>query len=215
MMNTSYDSDLKKPFANPKACKASPNEPFLHLIERVSGEEIDVLLEMEQEARKLICTHKLEALLQWVAQVTDRSEEQFKPASKRAEALAIALDRAIDLAHARARDADRFLARECADNLIQAHAHACDIVCKLEHREGSEKIAEGQSVELSQTFTDRVVETWYSGLFDPQLVNLSKPETQALKNYLRVNDLLIRCKDSAEGLSDETWQTVEDQMLLI
>lgn len=215
MMNTSYDSDLKQPFATLSARNASPNEPFLQPNASVGGEDVDLLLEMEQEARKLICTHKLEALLQWAAQVTDRSEEQFKPASKRAEALAIALDRAIDLAHAHARDADRFLDRECADNLIQAHAHACDIVCKLEHREGSGKIAEGQSVELSQTFTDRVVETWYSGLFDPQLVDLSKPETQALKNYLSANDLLIQFKESTVGLSDETWQTVENQMLLI
>ncbi|MGB8701775.1 MAG: hypothetical protein WCD18_20355 [Thermosynechococcaceae cyanobacterium] len=204
-----------KPFATQTARNSGSNKPLSQPISRVGGAEIDVLLEMAQEARKFICTHKLEALLQWAAQVTDRSEEQFKPASKRAEALAIALDRAIDLAHAHARDADRFLARECADNLIQAHTHACDIVCKLEHREGSEEIAEGQSVELSQTFTDRVVETWYSGLFDPKLVDLSKPETQALKNYLSVNDLLIQFKESAIGLSDETWQTVENQMLLI
>jgi hypothetical protein len=214
-MNTSCDSAPIKLFATQTVCNSGSNEPLSQPISSGGREEIDVLLEMEQEARKFICTHKLEALLQWAAQVTDRSEEQFKPASMRAEALAIALDRAIDLAHAHARDADRFLARECADNLIQAHAHACDIVCKLEHREGSEEIAEGQSVELSQTFTDRVVETWYSGLFDPKLVNLSKPETQALKNYLGVNDLLIRFKESAVGLSDETWQTVENQMLLI
>jgi hypothetical protein len=214
-MNTSCDSDSMKPFATQTVCNSGSNEPLSQPISSVGMEEIDVLLEMEQEARKFICTHKLEALLQWAAQVTDCSEEQFKPASKRAEALAIALDRAINLAHAHARDADRFLARECADNLIQAHAHACDIVCKLEHTECAEVTAKSQSSELSSTFTDRVVETWYSGLFDPKLVDLSKPETQALKDYLSANELLIRFKESVVGLSDDSWQTVERQMLLI
>jgi hypothetical protein len=215
VMNTFCGPDPMKPSATQTVRNADLNEPLCPPTPSVGVKEDSCLLEMEQEARRFICTHKLEALLQWAAQVTDRSEEPFKPASKRAEALAIALDRAIDLAHAHARDADRFIARECADNLIQAHTHACDIVCKLEHREGSEKITEGQSVELSQTFTDRVVETWYSGLFDPKLVDLSKQETQALKNYLSVNDLLIRFKESAIGLSDDSWQTVENQMFLI
>jgi hypothetical protein len=215
MMSTSYDSDPMKPFVMQTVRNSGSNEPLSQPISSVGGEEIDVLMEMEQEARKFICTDKLEALLQWAAQVTDRSEEQFKPASKRAEALAIALDRAIDLAHAHARDADRFLARECADNLIQAHTYACDIVRQLEHNDGCEGIAEGRSVELSSTFTDRVVETWYSGRFDPKLVDLSKQETQSLKDYLSTNDFLIRFKESAVELSDEIWQTVEHQMLLI
>jgi protein-tyrosine-phosphatase len=213
-MNTSCDSDSMQPFAMQIVRNSGSNEPLSQLISSVGAEKVDILLEMEQEARKFICTHKLEALLQWVAQVTDRSEEQFKPASKRAEALAIAIDRAIDLAHAHARDADRFLARECADNLIQAHAHACDIVRKLEHTECAAETAEGQSSELCPTFTDRVVENWYSGLFDSKLVDLSKPETQALRDYLSANELLIRFKESVVGLSDDSWQTVERQMLL-
>lgn len=214
-MNTFCGPDPMKPFATQTVRNVDLNEALCPPTPSVGAEEDGCLLEMEQEARRFICTHKLEALLQWAAQVTDRSKEPFKPASKRSEALAIALDRAIDLAHAHARDADRFLARECAENLIQAHGHACDIVRKLEHSDCSGEIAEGQSVELCQAFTDRVVETWYSGLFDPKLVDLSKQETQALNHYLNANDLLIRFKESAVGLSKEIWQTVENQMLLI
>jgi hypothetical protein len=204
-----------EPFAKQTVRNAGSSKPLSQLIASISGQENDVLLEMEQEARKFICTHKLQALLQWADRISDRSEEAFKPASKRAEALAIALDRAINLAHAHARDADRFLARECADNLVQAHTYACDIVRQLEHSKECKEIGEGRFVELSPTFTDRVVETWYSGLFDPKLVDLSKQETQSLKDYLSANDFLIRFKESAVELSDEIWQTVEHQMLLI
>lgn len=190
-------------------------ENVLKALEHKNTEGDSLLEMMEQETHQFINTHKLQALLQWAAQVTNDSQEQFKPSAKRAEALAIALDRAIDLAHAHARDADRFLARECADNLIQAHMHACDIVRKLEHTAFAAETAEGQASELCPTFTDRVVETWYSGLFDPKLVDLSKQETQALKDYLSANALLIRFKELVVGLSDDCWQTIERQMLLI
>ncbi len=52
---------------------------------------------MAQEAHNFINTHKLQALVQWAAQVTDNSQEPFKPAAKRAEALEIALDIAMAL----------------------------------------------------------------------------------------------------------------------
>jgi hypothetical protein len=59
-MNTSCDSDPIKLFATQAIRNADSNEPLNQPISSVGGEEIDVLLEMEQEARKFICTHKLE-----------------------------------------------------------------------------------------------------------------------------------------------------------
>jgi hypothetical protein len=127
----------------------------------------------------------------------------------------IALDRALDLAHAHARNADRFLARECADNLIHAHTYACEIVRQLEHIDSVEGTDERQSAELSSAFTDRVVETWFNGLFDPKWVDLSKEETQSLKNYLGANELVVRYNESAVGVLESSWDAIEQQILLV
>ncbi len=188
---------------------------FLNTVESVHAEGESLLRIMEEESHKFINTHKLESLLQWAAQVTDGSQEPFKPAAKRAEALAIALDRAIDLAHAHARDADRFVARECADNLIHAHTYACEIVRQLEHIDSVKGPDQRQSAELSPAFTDRVVETWFNGLFDPKLVDLSKEETRSLKNYLGANELVVQCNDSAADVSGSNWNAFEEKMLLM
>jgi hypothetical protein len=189
-------------------------EGLLHALESVNAQGESFLRIMEQEAHKFINTHKLESLLQWAAQVTDNSQEPFKPAAKRAEALAIALDRAIDLAHAHARDADRFVARECADNLIHAHTYACTIVRQLEHIDSIEGPDERQSAELSPTFTDGVVATWFNGLFDPKLVDLSKEETQSLKNYLGANEMVVQYNEAA-AVTGESWNAIEQKMLLV
>jgi hypothetical protein len=190
-------------------------EDLFRTVENVRVKEENLLHVMEQEAHKFINTHKLQSLLKWAARVTDDDREPFKPAAKRAEALAIALDRAIDLAHAHARDADRFLARECADNLIHAHTYACEIVRHLEHMENVEGRDERPSAELSPAFTDTVVDTWFNGLFDPKWVDLSKEETQSLKNYLGANELVVRYNESAVSVSESSWDAIEQQMLLV
>jgi hypothetical protein len=189
-------------------------EDFLHTVESARVEGDSLLRIMADEAHKFLNTHKLQALLQWAAQVTDNSQEPFKPAAKRAEALAIAIDRAIDLAHAHARDADRFVARECADNLIHAHTYACAIVHQLEHLDRGEGTEDRQSAELSSAFTDTVVETWFNGLFDPKLVDLSKEETRSLKNYLGANELVVQYNEAVERISGANWEAIEQQMLL-
>lgn len=189
-------------------------ENLLHTVASAGAEGDSLLRIMIHEAHTFINTHKLQALLQWAAQVTDDSQEPFKPAAKRAEALAIALDRAIDLAYAHARDADRFVARECADNLIHAHSYACEIVRQLEHIDKVNGTEERQSAELSSGFTDTVVETWFNGLFDPQLVDLSKEETRSLKNYLGANELVVQYNEAVEKISGANWDAIEQQMLL-
>jgi hypothetical protein len=190
-------------------------ENVLQALEHKNTEGDSLLKMMEQETHQFINTHKLQALLQWAAQVTNDSQEQFKPSAKRAEALAIALDRAIDLAHAHARDADRFVARECADNLIRAHTYACEIVRHLEPIESIEGTDERQSAELSPAFTDCVVETWFNGLLDPRLLDLSKEETRSIKNYLGANEVVIRYNETAVGVSESSWDAIEQQMLLV
>jgi hypothetical protein len=215
IMNTIYQPSRIETLVPQQVDDQPWQAEFLNTVESVHAEGESLLRIMEQEAHKFINTHKLQALLQWAAQVTDDSQEPFKPAAKRAEALAIALDRAIDLAHAHARDADRFVARECADNLIHAHTYACGIVRQLEHINSVEGPDKRQSAELSPAFTDRVVETWFKGLFDPKLVDLSKEETRSLKNYLGANERVVQYNNSAVGISGSDWDTFEQQMLLI
>ncbi len=213
-MNMLNKLDLSETLIDQYVDDRSWQEDLRQTIEGEKTESDHLLQIIEQEAHKFINTHKLQSLLQWATQVTNNSQEPFKPAAKRAEALAIALDRAIDLAHAHARDADRFVARERADNLIRAHTYACEIVRQLEHIDSVEETDKRQSAELSPAFTDCVVETWFNGLFDPKLVDLSKEETRSIKNYLGANEVVIQYNETAVGVS-ESWNAIEQQMLLV
>ncbi|HEY9597939.1 MAG TPA: hypothetical protein V6D33_09740 [Cyanophyceae cyanobacterium] len=178
----------------------------------ISEQADELLFRMEQKAQKFLNTFKLRNLLHWVAQVVDSSEENFKPAAKRAEALRLTINRASNLARARARGPDRIPALARANDLDEAAIHAGAIIRKLENTTIPN---DKQSAELSRAFTNRIVQTWYEGLFDPYLLDLSKGETRSLKNYLYTNELIIRCKTGAVIVSQKTWDEVENRMLLV
>ena len=46
------------------------------------------------------------------------------------------------------------------------------------------------------------------------MVNLSREEITSLGNYLYANYLIIQCKDAALRVSAQTWEAIEDRMLL-
>ncbi|HEY9649420.1 MAG TPA: hypothetical protein V6C95_02070 [Coleofasciculaceae cyanobacterium] len=178
----------------------------------ISEQAEELLFKLEQKAQKFLNTFKLRNLLHWVTQVVDSSEDNFKPAAKRAEALRLVMNRASNLARARARGSDRIPALARAHDLDEAAIHAGTIIQKLEN---STLTKNEQSAELSRAFTNRIVQTWYDGLFDPYLLDLSKGETRSLKNYLYTNELIIRCKTSAVVVSQKTWDELENRMLLV
>ncbi len=46
----------------------------------------------------------------------------------------------------------------------------------------------------------------------PEMVNLSKQEIKALKNYLYANRLILECKEVAVRVTPSTWEEIEDRM---
>lgn len=73
-----------------------------------------------------------------------------------------------------------------------------------------------QPQSVHQSFTEQLVETWLHGFnLTPEMVNLSKEETEALENYLYANRLIIDCKDAAVRVAPSTWEGIEERMLRI
>jgi hypothetical protein len=72
---------------------------------------------------------------------------------------------------------------------------------------------ENQSEQAHQAFSRELIQIWLTGFdLNPNMVNLSKQEIQALDNYLYANRLLIECERSAVRRSPEVWSQIESRM---
>jgi hypothetical protein len=73
-----------------------------------------------------------------------------------------------------------------------------------------------QPEQLHLAFLDRLVDTWCHGLhLNPEIVKLSEEETEALRDYLSANLLIIECQEAAVRISAKTWEEIESRMLLV
>jgi predicted NACHT family NTPase len=71
------------------------------------------------------------------------------------------------------------------------------------------------SQEDRDNFIARIQETWLDAFkLDPQLLYLSEAEQKELESYLRVNLLLVQCRQAAREVSQDTWTEIEQQILL-
>jgi hypothetical protein len=69
--------------------------------------------------------------------------------------------------------------------------------------------------KVHEAFVKRIQETWLNSLnFNPELINLSEEETNALKNYFYANLLILQCKQAAVRVSPKIWERIEKRMLL-
>ncbi len=73
---------------------------------------------------------------------------------------------------------------------------------------------DNQPVEIRRQFIDLLQLTWIKALhLDPELLKLSPDEAIELDNYFYTSLLLIKCRQSAVRLLNETWEVIEARML--
>ncbi len=75
-----------------------------------------------------------------------------------------------------------------------------------------------QPLEMHREFelADCILQTWLNILnLSPEIVNLSKEEAEALKNYLYANLLIVRCKQAATRVTPEAWEGIEERLLKV
>jgi hypothetical protein len=74
---------------------------------------------------------------------------------------------------------------------------------------------DNEPFEVRRKFVERILETWLNALnLSPEIINLSKEETIAIKKYLYANNLILQCKQAAVRVSPKTWEGIEERMLL-
>ncbi|MHC5934350.1 NACHT domain-containing protein [Nostoc sp.] len=73
-----------------------------------------------------------------------------------------------------------------------------------------------QPLEADQAFFESIQQTWLNAFnLTQEMVNLSKEEAEALRDYLYANYLIIQCKQAAVRVSPQTWEAIEARMLLV
>jgi predicted metal-dependent hydrolase len=73
-----------------------------------------------------------------------------------------------------------------------------------------------QSYKAHQGFNNRVSQTWLNALkLNSEFVCLSDRESMALEHYLYINLLIVQCKQAAVRVSPQTWDAIEQRMLLV
>lgn len=210
-MNLSYDLQ----FIEPILTKGPQDKNWQHdfqIIEAVAEDKAaDVFLAIEQEAQSFIDTYNLRALFDWANQIANRSTENLDVCAKQAEAMSLVIDRASQLARARARGPDRIPYAERATVLDAAAKSAHSIACTLD-----EKITQDNPLSMadpSRIFADEIVQTWYQGELNPYILELTPEEAAGLKTFFYVNELITRCYALSSQQSSELWKEIQQQML--
>ncbi|MEH2381824.1 MAG: NACHT domain-containing protein [Nostoc sp.] len=73
-----------------------------------------------------------------------------------------------------------------------------------------------QPLEADQAFFESIQQTWLNAFnLTQEMVNLSKEEAEALRDYLYANYLIIQCKQAAVRVLPQTWEAIEARMLLV
>jgi hypothetical protein len=206
----SQNKQSQQPLAQQYQQNEHWHQPFLLFAEMIIARADTLQLIMQEQTQKLLSSRKLGTLLHWATQVTHHSEDDLDACAKRAEALSLAIHRGSQLALGRARGHYRTLGTDCASDLEAAAQYAHAIASKLDAN-----ITQGEQQTVGRTFIDRVVATWYSGEFDSSILDLTKTETQSLRNFLYVNYLIVQCHALTATVSTEAWHTIQSRMLQV
>ena len=71
-----------------------------------------------------------------------------------------------------------------------------------------------QLIEKLRAFPDDLEKAYFDTLqLSPEFLNLSNEEVRSLENYLKANELMVKCKEAAVRVSRQTWEPIEDRML--
>ena len=75
---------------------------------------------------------------------------------------------------------------------------------------------ENEPLESRYALVEQIYQTWLSALqLQPQWIDLSDEEAEALANYLYANELMVRCKEAAVRVSPQVWTGIEERMLTV
>lgn len=201
---------VQQPPAQPYLDDEHWNQPFLQFAEMMVARADTLRFIMQDQTQKLLSSRKLCALLQWATQVTNCSEENLDACAKRAEALSLAINRASQLVRGQARGSHRALGVERANDLDAAARYAHAIASRLD-----DNMTRGEKPSAGRAFVDSVVATWYSGDFDPYILDLTQQETQTLKDFLYINHLIVQCHALTATISTDAWNDIQHHMLQV
>ncbi|MBW4652996.1 MAG: NACHT domain-containing protein [Kaiparowitsia implicata GSE-PSE-MK54-09C] len=186
----------------------------------------DLLLTLEKKAQCCLeSSDKLRGLMAWANEATEGTKGKYKPAAKRAAALALALvlarARSLDCARARSLDLASAL------DLVLASAPAFDLASSYEKI----KIFKFKAVKKStllqaleaikaripdENQSEEVKQTWCTALqLDPDLLRLSEAEVEALETYFSMSIHMVQCKEAAARVSPDVWDGIEARILTV
>lgn len=83
-------------------------------------------------------------------------------------------------------------------------------------KEIEQKIPDNQEAEeVHKAFVEKMIQIWLAAFhLQPEMVDLSKQEIQALDNYFYSNLLMVKCEKAAVKVSRKTWSEIEARMLM-
>jgi hypothetical protein len=212
----------------------------------------DLLLQIEHQAQTFINSHKLQALMHWANQQTQKSKGNFKPAVKRAVAIFNALAFDLILGRARAIDIIRdnnsitlnllltldltsyrrldFVQTGYLDSILElVHTFNLDVQeIKIVQESTFSTLIEQMEILRSNfpgrntsykvrcAFFDKISLTWHNELnIQPEWLDLSGAEIDALNRYCYAYKVMIQCKEAAVRVSPQVWEKIESRMLTV
>jgi hypothetical protein len=210
-MSLSYDLQPVQPLFADRREDESWQRVFRIIEDITVDKAAELFLSMEKKAQTFINTYKLRALFCWAIQTANCSVENLDVCAKRAEAMSLVIDRASQLARSRARGPDRIPCAERAKDLDAAAKSAHTIACTLDKK--IMKDNQVSMVDVSRTFADGIVQSWYQGELNPYLLELTSEEAEGLKNFFFLNELITRCYALSSQLSPDAWKEIQQQMV--
>lgn len=175
----------------------------------------DLLLMMEAQAQSYIKSPKLASVVEKsylrglvhavnpnISHIIDNTRTPYEP-SNTTRAFSHALSRVI------VEELDNFQ--------IFSNINFKSIVERLKKLKSNNEIP--LRIELNRVhegFIYRVSVIWFNNLtLNSKLVHLPDEESQSLENFIYINSLMVRCKQSAVRVSTKTWLEIENRMLLV
>jgi len=132
----------------------------------------------------------------------------------------VILNRSLDLAIARVLDLERMLdlvldiAHRFEEMKIFSEVKFNVLIAWLEAFRAKAHHHQ-QNPPMRQAFIEQIHQTWLNALnLQQDWIRLSRKEVTALDQYLSSNLLIVQCKHAAVWISPQTWEAIENRMLL-
>lgn len=165
------------------------HEVFLLVSGLIERQINQLLMALEKEASNTLRTADVTSLLSWASLVARFLEEQTKPAAKRALSILFAAEWNSPYASELILQLDPELHQRLYPNGV-----------KISYQE------KNRLIHIFQEITSKI------GRKVPEISESSK---EIINDYLRINSLIISCKQSAVRISRKEWEAIESRILLV